>query len=126
MSFKSVLSVVSGFLAHHANDLDNAVTALSGVVDALPVNAETRAHIVGAISGLSASADNIRTALEAGLNAATDAAPVPVEIRASDVAAAVDEYVASHSSLIESAVTAYLVAHPPVAAPAPAPVGDKA
>lgn len=130
MSVKSVLGVVTGFLAHHVADLGAVETALSGVLQALPINAETRAHIQAQIDTVSNSAKNIEAALAAGLGAIDGGAgDVPVEIKASDIRDAVAAYLAEHpagpdaSDLAETvrgavadalpaAIAAYDEAHP--------------
>lgn len=131
MSVKSVLGVVSGFLAHHVNDLNAVTGALSGVLQALPVNAETRDHIATLIAQVSTSATNIEAALEAGINAADGGGDLPpVEIKRSDIDAAVADFFASHASdldgSISAAVAAYMVAHPVTAPAGDAPASGEA
>jgi hypothetical protein len=112
MTIKSVFATFSGFLAHHAVDLNATATALEALLSALPVNAQTREQIDAVIGRVKDSAVNIENSLVAIAAAAggATAGGETVQISQADIDAAV-------ARTLPEAVAAYLTAHPPVAAP---------
>jgi hypothetical protein len=127
MSVKSIVGVVTGFLAHYATEAGAAATALDMIVDALPIQPQDKATIKGHIATIAAAPGAITTALE-NLNLET---PTPVKIDAADIERAVAGWMASNGVTdikadIKSEVAAYFEANPvrPVLdAPAPNDTG---
>lgn len=106
MSGKNVIAVVTGFLAHHVVDLQAMDAALSGVLHALPVNAETRETIQNAIDRVRDSAINIENAVAqfGGALSGGGDMPGPVTIKRSDIDAAV-------ADVLPGAIAAYMAEH---------------
>jgi hypothetical protein len=108
MSIKSVAGSFVGFLGHHFKDLAALDTALSGILAALPVNAETRAHIQDAIDTVRDSAVNVENAVSAfieGFDGQEGGGLSPVTIKESDIEHAL-------SAIMPAALAAYFADHP--------------
>lgn len=112
MSVKTVVGTLLGFLSHHVADLNAVDQALSSILAALPINAQTRETIQNEINTVRDSAVNISNAIAAF----TDAPLQSVVIRESDIEAAL-------AAILPGAIAAYIAAHPDLdATPIPAPV----
>lgn len=104
---RSVFSVLSGFLSKHVGDLQAVDVALSGILHALPVNAETRSTIQEAIDRVRDSAVNIENAVTAFGSSVGGGEKVPegVTIKRSDIDKAV-------ADAMPGAIAAYFHDHP--------------
>jgi len=115
MSVKTVAGTLLGFLNHHASDLGAVDTALSSILAALPINAQTRETIQEAIDRVKDSAVNIEKAVEAF----AETPMKTVTIKRSDIEDVLDD-------LLPAAVAAYMAKNPVKAPAAPAAMPDNA
>lgn len=120
MSAKTVVAAFTGFLTHHVADLTAVGTALNSILDAIPVNAQTRDHIKDVISQVENSAVNVTAFLEGTPTLSGG----EVVVKQSDLTAAVTAYlkanpvkpvdpVAPTDAQVSAAVAAYFKANPP-------------
>lgn len=87
---KDVVSTVTGFIGHYAQEIDAVGSVLNSILHALPINAADKANIQAKVDTVTGAVDNISKALD---NFATN--PPVVEIKASDLTAAVDAFLST-------------------------------
>ena len=104
MSAKSIITTVTGFLAHHIADLNNVSDVLAELVSAVPLDSQDKDRIHAAIETIRGSANNINDFLEGTTVKAAD-----VTIKESDIVEAIGNFFASDegkAALAEAAKSA--------------------
>ena len=102
----SGFAAFTGFLNHHVNDLTAMATVLTGVVAALPINAETRAALTSDIARVNNSAEEIVASLQ---NMGQLQVP-EVHISESDIVKALGDD--NTRAVLSRIVADYMAAHP--------------
>lgn len=94
-------SSVAKFMARYADEANSIADVFRSILPALPVNRGDREKIESVINGLDTAAERIAAFLDANPDVGA-----PVKVKASDIAKAVEAYLAANPVVIEAAVTA--------------------
>lgn len=81
MSVKSIVQIVSGFIGHYGREADTIATALTTIINTVPIPPADRAKIIDAINTFEGASKNIADAITRVENAT-----VPVKISRADIA----------------------------------------